>query len=91
MSHYQWKKHCVTSILLFTVPYHLTFSVVDIFIFFCSEAEKALLRRHSDGDHMINLEDEMDQLLAEDQVNLLETDLTRNDDDLLLEMENCIN
>ena len=39
---------------------------------------------------MINLEDEMDQLLA-DQVNLLEADLTRNDDDLLLEMENCIN
>ena len=29
---------------------------------------------------MINLEDEMDQLLAEDQVNLLEADLTRNDD-----------
>jgi len=60
-------------------------------IFIFSEAEKALLRRQSDGDHMINLEDEMDQLLAEDQVNLLEADLTRNDDDLLLEMENCIN
>jgi len=64
---------------------------MPILYFICSEAEKALLRRHSDGDHMINLEDKMDQLLAEDQVNLLETDLTRNDDDLLSEMENCIN
>ena len=41
------------------------------------------MRRHyygdgSDGDHMINLEDEMDQLLAKDQVNLLEANLTRN-------------
>ena len=59
-------------------------------VFICCEAEKALLQWHSDGDHMINLEDEMDQLLAEDQVNLLETDLTRSDDDLLLELENCI-
>jgi len=59
--------------------------------FIYSEAEKALLRRHSDGDHVINLEDEMDQLLAEDQVKVSETDLTRNDDDLLSEMENCNN
>ena len=63
---------------------------MPILCFICSEAEKTLLRRHSDGDHMINLEDEMDQLLA-DQVNLLEADLTRNDDDLLLDMENGIN
>jgi len=46
--------------------------------------EKTLLWHLSDGDHMINLEDEKDQLLA-DQANLLEVYLN---DNLLLKMEN---